>query len=95
MEPLRMQPLMPESEMQSPSLKSSPKLTSVQQFLSNYPMRSIIAEKENHYPAKTSPPASGVPTAPLGYASLNLNGQFWFQYWAFLMSELFQYLLSY
>ena len=26
-------------------------------------MRSIIAEKENHYPAKASPPASGVPTA--------------------------------
>ena len=66
MEPLRMRPLMPESEMQSPSLKSSSKLTSVQQdfqFLSNFPMRSIIAEKENHYPAKASPPASGVPTA--------------------------------
>jgi hypothetical protein len=63
MEPLRMRPLIPESEMQSPSLKSSSKLTSAQQFLSNFPMRSIIAEKENHYPAKTSPPASGVPTA--------------------------------
>jgi hypothetical protein len=63
MEPLRMQRLIPESEMQSPSLKSSSKLTSVQQFVSNFPMRSNFAEKENHYPAKASPPASGVPTA--------------------------------
>jgi len=57
---------MPESEMQSPSLKLSSNLTSLQQdfqFQSNFPMRSKIVEEEHHYPAKASPPVSVVPAA--------------------------------
>lgn len=59
MKPLRTRPLMPESEMQSPSLKSSSNLTQ-QDF--QFPMRSKIVE-EHHYPAKASPPVSVAPAA--------------------------------
>lgn len=59
-----MRSLMPESEMQSPSLKSSSKLSYVQQDFqlhSNLPMPSIIVKEE--HPAKAYPLVSGVPAA--------------------------------